>query len=69
MFSRPETVRERYPSLDWIRELTAIPQIKAAAGDARVYLDLESGARDAENRFDVEKVERILEIVAPHIEA
>ena len=47
----------------------AIPQIKAAAGDARVYLDLESGARDADNRFDVAKVERILEIVAPHIEA
>ncbi len=47
----------------------AIPQIKAAAGDARVYLDLESGARDADNRFDLAKVERILEIVAPHIDA
>ena len=43
--------------------------LEAATGDARVYLDLESGARDADNRFDLAKVERILEIVAPHIDA
>lgn len=46
-----------------------LPQIEAAAGDARVYLDLESGARDADNRFDLAKVERILEIVAPRVAA
>ena len=46
-----------------------IPLIREAAGSARVYLDLEAGARDAQDRFDMDAVKLLLEIVAPHIDA
>lgn len=46
-----------------------IPRIREAAGSARVYLDLEAGARDAQDRFDMDAVKLLLEIVAPHIDA
>ena len=45
-----------------------IPLIREAAGSARVYLDLEAGARDAQDRFDMDAVKLLLEIVAPHID-
>ena len=46
-----------------------IPRIREAAGSARVYLDLEAGARDAQDRFEADAVKLLLEIVAPHIDA
>lgn len=46
-----------------------IPRIREAAGSARVYLDLEAGARDALDRFDRDAVRLLLESVAPHIDA
>lgn len=48
---------------------TQIPRIREAAGSARVYLDLEAGARDAQDRFDMDAVKLLLETVAPHIDA
>ena len=46
-----------------------IPLIREAAGSSRVYLDLEAGARDAQDRFDLDAVKLLLEIVAPHVDA
>ncbi|MBR2003714.1 MAG: hypothetical protein IKK39_08985 [Thermoguttaceae bacterium] len=40
MFSRPETVRERYPSLDWIRELTALSRRRATNQPLNLSLHL-----------------------------
>ena len=48
---------------------TQIPLIREAAGSARIYLDLEAGARDAQDRFDLDAVKLLLEIVAPHVDA
>ena len=48
---------------------TQIPRIREVAGSARIYLDLEAGARDAQDRFDMDAVKLLLETVAPHIDA
>jgi len=45
-----------------------IPRIREAAGSACVYLDLEAGVRDAQDRFDMDAVRLLLETVAPHID-
>jgi phosphoribosylanthranilate isomerase len=45
-----------------------IPRIAKAAGDARVWLDMESGVRsNNDKQFDLDKVLQCLEIAKPFV--
>ena len=47
-----------------------LPKIAEAAGDARIWIDVETHVRSADDRqFDLDKVRRFLEIAAPHVTA
>lgn len=40
-----------------------IGRLAEAAGEHRIWIDMETGVRDAQNRFDLKRVEQVLEIM------
>jgi hypothetical protein len=44
-----------------------LQKIKESASDAEIWLDMESNVRDDDDRFDLEKVERVLDVAEDYI--
>lgn len=71
LISRRRTINHGYAGGLGPENLAAqIPLIGAAAGDARIWIDMETKVRSANDRlFDLEKVERCLQVAAPFVTA